>query len=95
VVVRTDSRYLIDALTKWVWGWRKRGWVTASGSPVANRELIEALVAAQDQLDAVRFEWVKGHNGDEGNERADDLARRQASAWRDGRGRPAGTGFTA
>jgi ribonuclease HI len=92
VVIRTDSQYSIDALTKWIHGWRKRNWTTASGSPVANRETIEAIHRVSGLL-TVRYEKVKAHAGHEWNERVDDLARRQATAWREGRGRLAGPGL--
>lgn len=83
VVVRSDSRYSIDALTKWVHGWRKRGWTTADGKSVANRELIEAILAEAALL-RVRYEWVRGHSGDEWNEAADAHARRAALRAKEG-----------
>ena len=92
VSIWTDSRYAIDALTKWVHGWRKRGWKNAQGNPVANREVIEEIVELHAHVRA-EYNWVPGHKGHHWNERVDDLARRQATAWRDGRGRAAGPGL--
>jgi ribonuclease HI len=78
VLVRSDSRYAIDCLTKWVHGWRKRGWKTADGKDVANRELIEEILLHMGR-NRVRFEWVRGHDGDEWNEQADAKARSAAT----------------
>ena len=73
VEVISDSRYVVDALTKWIHGWRKKGWKTASGSPVLNRDLIEALDARSREL-AVKYAWVRGHDGHAVNEIVDGLA---------------------
>lgn len=72
--VVTDSRYLHDGMTSWMAGWKRRGWKTAGGDPVKNRELWEALEAACERHAAVRWHWVKGHIGTALNERADALA---------------------
>jgi ribonuclease HI len=77
VEVVSDSRYVIDALSKWIHGWRKKGWRTASGEPVLNRDLIEALDARASAL-RVRYSWVRGHDGHPVNEIVDGLA--QAAA---------------
>ena len=74
VILHTDSRYVIDGITKWVGGWKKRGWVNASKQPVKNADLWHDLIEAVARH-AVTWEWVKGHAGDPGNERADELAR--------------------
>lgn len=73
VEVFSDSRYVIDALSKWIHGWRKRGWKTKEGTSVLNRDLIEALDARTRAL-SVRYEWVRGHNGHPVNELVDGLA---------------------
>lgn len=73
VEVVSDSRYVVDAITKWIHGWRRKGWVTASGSPVLNRDLIEALDARSREL-GVRYGWVRGHDGHAVNEIVDGLA---------------------
>jgi ribonuclease HI len=71
----TDSQYVMKGVTEWMQGWKKRGWRTASRKPVANRDLWERLDAAI-QRHEVEWEWVRGHTGQEGNERADQLANR-------------------
>jgi ribonuclease HI len=72
LTLRTDSRYLIDGLQKWLPGWKRKGWRTASGSPVLNRDLWEQLDAAR--LSDVPLEHVRGHSGDPDNERCDAIA---------------------
>jgi ribonuclease HI len=74
VTLYTDSRYLLDGITKWVAGWQRNGWVTAAKQPVKNVDLWQRLVKAMASH-RVTWLWVKGHNGDPGNERADELAR--------------------
>lgn len=70
----TDSRYVMDGITKWIHGWKARGWKTADKSPVKNDDLWQRLDKARDRHD-VEWHWVRGHNGHEMNERADALAR--------------------
>jgi ribonuclease HI len=73
VVIYTDSAYVKDGITKWIYGWKARGWQTADKKPVKNIELWQRL----DELNSghlVQWRWVKGHSGDPGNERADGLA---------------------
>ncbi|MCL4133704.1 UNVERIFIED_CONTAM: hypothetical protein GTU68_029535 [Idotea baltica] len=74
VTLHTDSTYVKDGLTKWIHGWKKNGWKTAAKKPVKNKDLWQALEAACAPHD-ITWKWVKGHAGDEGNERADELAR--------------------
>lgn len=74
VVLFTDSTYVRDGITKWIHGWKKRGWKTADKKPVKNEDLWRQLETLADQH-AVDWRWVKGHAGDPGNERADELAR--------------------
>lgn len=73
VALSTDSRYVMDGLTKWIHGWRKNGWKTAAKQPVKNAELWQALVDATARH-KISWEWVKGHAGHPDNERADKLA---------------------
>ena len=73
VEVVSDSRYVVDALTKWIHGWRKKGWKTAAGGPVLNRDLIEVLDARSQHL-SVKYAWVRGHDGHAVNEIVDGLA---------------------
>jgi ribonuclease HI len=73
VKLYTDSKYVLDGITSWMDAWKKRGWKTANKKPVKNIELWQRLDAATDNHD-INWIWVKGHSGDEGNERADELA---------------------
>jgi ribonuclease HI len=73
VTLSTDSRYVMDGLTKWIHGWRKNGWKTADRKPVKNAELWQALLDAAAPH-RVEWKWVKGHAGHPDNERADKLA---------------------
>ena len=75
VSLHTDSKYLLDGITKWVQGWQRNGWKTAAKKPVKNEDLWRRLIEAMRPHDVIWL-WVKGHAGDPGNERADALARR-------------------
>jgi ribonuclease HI len=77
VEVTSDSRYVVDALSKWIHGWRRRGWKTAEGGNVLNRDLIEAIDARSRPL-RVRYTWVRGHAGHPLNELVDALAQSAA-----------------
>jgi ribonuclease HI len=70
--IRTDSRYLIDGFSKWIQGWKRKGWRTASGGVVLNRDLWEQL--DQARLEGVSLVHVKGHSGDPDNDRCDAIA---------------------
>ncbi len=70
--VVTDSQYVRQGITTWIHGWKKKNWRTASGSPVKNRELWEQLDALSSSRE-VAWHWVRGHQGDTFNERADEL----------------------
>ena len=74
----TDSEYVRQGITSWIRGWKARGWKTADRKPVKNIDLWQTLdgLAASHE---VSWHWVKGHNGDVGNERADALANREAA----------------
>ena len=80
VTLSTDSRYVMDGLTKWIKGWRRNGWKTADRKPVKNADLWQRLLdaAAPHRIEWV---WVKGHAGHPDNERADRLASEAASAF--------------
>lgn len=93
LVVLADSQYVINSVTKWMPGWKRRGWKKADGKPVMNRELLERIDKAMKGRD-VRFEWVKGHAGHDMNEAADLRARAAAEAHKTGRAVPTGPGFT-
>ncbi len=82
VILHTDSQYVRQGILEWISGWIRRGWKTAGGAPVKNRDLWERLhqAAARHQVD---WRWVKGHSGDPGNERVDQLARNQALKFKE------------
>ncbi len=75
VVLYTDSTYVLKGISEWIENWKSRGWKTAARKPVKNEDLWRELDAAagRHQID---WQWVKGHAGIEGNERADQLANR-------------------
>jgi ribonuclease HI len=81
VTLSTDSRYVMDGLTKWLAGWQRNGWRTASREPVKNADLWQELIAAA-RPHLISWEWVKGHAGHPDNERADRLASTAAIAAR-------------
>jgi ribonuclease HI len=72
IVIYTDSRYVCNGLTDWMTNWKKNNWQTANKTPVLNKDLWMDLDAVM--MSRVRLAWVKGHNGCEGNEKADELA---------------------
>lgn len=73
VRLHTDSTYVRNGITKWMFAWQRNGWLTSDRKPVKNADLWERLQAAVDRHE-VEWLWVKGHAGNEGNERADALA---------------------
>lgn len=73
VLVVTDSQYVQKGVESWLSSWKAKSWKTASGKPVANRDLWEALDSELAKHE-VSWEWVRGHQGHDGNERADELA---------------------
>ena len=75
VTLYTDSKYVMDGITKWMVNWKKRGWKTASKQPVKNADLWQQL-DEQVNRHQVSWEWVRGHTGHPGNEHADLLANR-------------------
>ena len=77
VELYSDSKYVIDGITKWIHGWKKRGWVNAAKKPVANAEMWRELEAAA-RPHAITWNWVKGHSGHPENERVDKLASDEA-----------------
>ena len=80
VCIVTDSRLMLDSMTKWLPGWKRKGWKTAGGDPVKNQDLVKALDVEIQRHETVRWHWVKGHEtGAEHaykalNDRADQLA---------------------
>lgn len=81
VRLHTDSQYVKNGITQWIHNWKKRGWKTADNKPVANADLWQALetAAARHQIE---WKWVRGHDGDPMNERADALARAAIAKFR-------------
>lgn len=87
-----DSQYVINCITKWMPGWKRKGWRKADGKPVLNVDLLKDI----DQAIVGRkytFEWVRGHAGHDLNEAADDRARAVASAYQQGTAAPSGPGY--
>jgi ribonuclease HI len=83
VALHTDSQYLRQGITGWIHGWKKNGWKTADRKPVKNAELWQRLEAALGRH-KIEWKWVKGHAGDEMNERADALARAGMAPFKSG-----------
>lgn len=73
VVLHTDSKYVMDGINEWLANWKKRGWKTAARKPVKNQDLWMMLDEAT-QRHEIEWQWVKGHDGNPGNEEADELA---------------------
>ena len=81
VTVHTDSRYVIDGMTKWIEGWQRKGWINASRQPVRNSDLWHDLIEAA-QRHQIEWQWVRGHSGHEENDRVDRLASDAADSAR-------------
>jgi len=73
VTLYSDSKYVLQGITEWIVNWKKRGWKTAANKPVKNEDLWRRLDAAM-QKHEIDWLWVKGHSGNPGNEKADQLA---------------------
>ena len=73
VILHTDSQYVMKGITEWIRGWKAKGWKTAAREPVKNADLWRTLDEAVARHE-IRWVWVKGHSGHNGNERADALA---------------------
>ncbi len=93
LLIECDSKYVIDSITKWMPGWKRKGWRKSDGGPVLNRDLMEALDEAMRGRD-VEFSWVKGHAGHPLNEAADQRANAAAKAYQAGQEPRRGPGFT-
>ncbi len=75
VVLHVDSQYVLKGMTEWLSGWKARNWKTAAKEPVKNVDLWQRLdVLVNAGSHQIEWRWVRGHNGDPGNERADELA---------------------
>jgi len=73
IELHTDSKYVMQGINEWMANWKKNGWKTAARKPVKNVDLWQQLDAENSQH-SVKWYWVKGHSGNEGNEMADQLA---------------------
>jgi ribonuclease HI len=74
IILWTDSTYVMKGITEWVHGWKKKNWIKSDKKPVINTDLWKVLDKLNSQKN-IQWNWVKGHAGVEGNERADELAR--------------------
>lgn len=83
VVVHTDSQYVLKGMSEWIVNWKRRGWLTADKKPVKNADLWQELDALGEQH-TLTWRWVRGHTGDPGNERADELANMGVNSARAG-----------
>ena len=92
--LHTDSKYVMDGISKWIHGWKKNGWKTADKKPVKNADLWQRLEAARERH-SVDWNWVKGHAGHDMNERADELARQGMAPFKPGYMPPDGGGANA
>ncbi|MDO6618072.1 MULTISPECIES: ribonuclease HI [unclassified Shewanella] len=79
IILTSDSQYMRQGITQWIHGWKKKGWITSTKTPVKNVDLWKRLDKAS-QLHQIDWRWVKGHAGHIENERCDDLARQAAEA---------------
>lgn len=93
LLVRTDSQFTVNVATKWIRGWKAKGWKKADGEPPANLALVQDLDRALTGR-TVRFEWVRGHNGDPMNELADRICTAASAAIGKGERVLAGPGWT-
>lgn len=94
LLIYCDSRYVINSVTTWMAGWKRKGWRKGDGKPVLNVDIMKALDTAM-QGRRVKFEWIKGHTGHPLNEEADRLANAAAQAHAAGREPESGPGFGA
>lgn len=93
LLIECDSRYVIDSVTKWMPGWKRKGWRKSDGAPVLNRDLLEGIDEAIRGRD-VEFSWVKGHAGHPLNEAADERANAAAKAYQQKQEPHRGPGLT-
>ena len=80
LVIHLDSAYVKDGITQWIHNWKRKGWRTAAGKPVKNDDLWRELDALIGRF-TIEWDWVKGHVGIEGNEKADELANKGVTPY--------------
>ena len=80
IEIRTDSQYVKNGISSWIFNWKKKGWKTSGGDPVKNKEYWLELDDLNHRLD-VKWTWVKGHAGIEGNELCDSLVRAETAKY--------------
>jgi ribonuclease HI len=86
LTVITDSQYVVKGITEWIKGWKAKGWQTSTRKPVENQDLwVELDSLAGSHTGTVQWKWVRGHQGNPGNERADILAQTAAEELMRGR----------
>lgn len=81
ILIEIDSQYVKNGINQWIAGWKRKGWKTASGSPVKNKELWQRLDEAVRRHE-IEWKWVKGHADHADNNRCDELAREEAGRFR-------------
>lgn len=95
--ILADSQYAINSITKWMPGWKRKGWKKSDGKPVNNQDLMiqldELMTAAKTAGRTITFEWVRGHSGHPLNEAADTRANAAAKAFQSGKTVPTGPGL--
>jgi len=98
LTILADSQYAINSITKWLPGWKKKGWKKSDGKPVINKDLMmqldELMTAAKESGRNITFQWIKGHAGHPLNEAADTRANAAAKAFQTGQSVDHGPGFT-
>lgn len=97
LTILADSQYAINSITKWMPGWKKKGWKKSDGKPVINKDLMvrldELMTAAKAADRSITFQWIKGHSGHPLNEAADTRANAAAKAFQAGKSVNSGPGF--
>lgn len=83
VRLTSDSKYVLQGITEWIDGWKKKGWKNSARKPVKNSDLWKRLDKARE-IHEIEWEWVRGHTGHDGNEKADELANKGVDSFLDG-----------
>ena len=83
VRLTSDSKYVLQGITEWIDGWKKKGWKNSARKPVKNADLWKRLDKARE-IHEIEWEWVRGHTGHDGNEKADELANKGVDSFLEG-----------